>query len=157
MLLCGQILFQGDNDFNQLHKISQIHGRMTSDRIPKYQAYVEKFKMKNVNTDALNEYPNKSNLESKIKPYVGHWEKDGQNKMLNLLLQLLDYNHLTRITAANACQHPWFHSDPLPQPPIGLSTFLFCIHFCFCFCFIVLFLFDLICVTPNNSKNKTQK
>lgn len=106
--------FRGHDNYDQLVRIAKVLG-----------------------TDELNEYLNKYGIEldQTLKELVGKhtrkkWDRfvNGDNRhlvspeALDLLENLLRYDHQERITAKDALKHAYFTGVKLPQTPMMVST-----------------------------------
>lgn len=97
-------LFQGAVENVQLDKILSVFGCPEGALLEKYKSYPDWTKL---NFQGFN-------YKSRAKELYG--SKMVNDLAFDLFLKLVDLDPATRITAKDALEHPYFKSEPLPDP-----------------------------------------
>lgn len=108
-LLANNPLFPGDTEHKQLHCIFSMLGFPTEERLPG----VTKMRI-------FSKLTNKPIYKYKLKDYISNDSSKADELAVDLLEKMLLYDPSKRITAAEALNHPYFHSEPLPCKPSEL-------------------------------------
>ncbi|KAJ2521758.1 TFIIH complex serine/threonine-protein kinase subunit kin28 [Coemansia sp. RSA 1939] len=93
----------GDSDLEQLTSIFRARGTPTEDDWP-----------------GISKLPMGFNFEKYPRPALGDLFHGASEDALDLMNRMLTYNPVTRITAAEALQHPYFRNFPRPTQPAKL-------------------------------------
>ncbi|KAJ2557693.1 TFIIH complex serine/threonine-protein kinase subunit kin28 [Coemansia sp. RSA 1933] len=93
----------GDSDLEQLTTIFKARGTPTEDDWP-----------------GMSKLPMGFNFEKYPKPSLADLFHGASEDALDLMNRMLTYNPVTRITAAEALQHPYFRNFPRPTRPAKL-------------------------------------
>lgn len=96
-MISGEALFRGDSDLDQLYKIFRILGTPTEEIWPGVS------NMKNYK----NSFPNWISMGP--ENILGE-ERKGEKQALDLILKMLKYNPVERITCKEALAHPFFNN-----------------------------------------------
>ncbi|KAF6253305.1 kinase-like domain-containing protein [Scenedesmus sp. NREL 46B-D3] len=115
-LILGEPLFQGRGEIDQIKRIFALLGTPTQEEWPGWDQLPD--------SKNLQWKPQESQLRKKFPMMVF----GGSQPILNdtgfsLLSRLLDMNPATRITAADALQHPWFAEAPRAVNPALMPSF----------------------------------
>lgn len=117
-LMTSNVLFPGKGEMNQINKIFKLLGSPSEEEWPGYSAlpHVGRHKLP---TDMVG------NIDERMpigKPLVeGGPVMTEQGR--DLIKKFLTYNPDTRITAAEALNHPWFEEEPLPCDPGDIPSY----------------------------------
>ncbi|KAH3766801.1 Cyclin-dependent kinase 20 [Pelomyxa schiedti] len=108
-LLCGEPLFPGETDIDQLFKIVQILGTPTVQNWPGVQALPD-----------FNKLVFSPLAATPFRDVIPRCSQGA----IDLISKLLVYNPDSRLSAAQALVDPYFFTTPLPQEPPPLSGFI---------------------------------